>query len=44
MPSQLVVKKVIRSAYMPYSAAMRCDREAMQSAMVLEARLIGQVM
>ena len=43
-PSQLVVKNWIKSAYIPYSAAMRCARDAMHSAIVREARLIGQVM
>ena len=43
-PSQLVVKKWTRSAVIPYSAAISCAREAVHSAMVRDARLIGQVM
>ena len=43
-PSQLVVKKWTRSAVNAYSAAISWAREAVHSAMVRDARLIGQVM
>ncbi len=43
-PSQLCVKNSISVGSMPYSAAMSCVREAMQSAIVFDARLIGSVM
>jgi hypothetical protein len=43
-PNQFTVKKWITSADIGYSAAISWVREAMHSAIVFEARLIGQVM